>query len=118
MRYAQSQAATTKQRFRLNVDLKENAYWVSRQGDKDSFVRDPSPMGNATYLPSGVSFLDVTHPERGKMREGIAYVEFSPRAGRRMRNPSGPGRRGLHPFCPSPGGKTEVTAGYVERKNS
>ena len=40
LRYAQSQAATTKQRFRLNIDLKENAYWVSREGGKDAFLRD------------------------------------------------------------------------------
>jgi prepilin-type N-terminal cleavage/methylation domain-containing protein len=119
MRYAQSQAATTKQRFRLNVDLKENAYWVSRQGDKDSFVRDPSPMGNATYLPSGVSFLDVTHPERGKMREGIAYVEFSPTGwADECEIHLGRGEEVFTLFVHPLGGKTEVIAGYVERKTS
>jgi Tfp pilus assembly protein FimT len=119
MKYAQSQAASTKQRFRLNVDLKENAYWVSRQGDKDSFLRDPSPLGNATYLPAGVSFLDVAHPERGKMREGIAYVEFSPTGwADECEIHLARGEEAFTLFVHPLGGKMEVIAGYVERKTS
>jgi prepilin-type N-terminal cleavage/methylation domain-containing protein len=120
MRYAQSQAAATKQRFRLNLDLKENAYWVSREGERDSFLRDASPLGKPAYLPAGVTFLDVSHPERGKMRKGTAYVEFSPTGWADECEIHL--RRGeeeiftlfVHPL----GGKTEVTAGYVERKTS
>jgi prepilin-type N-terminal cleavage/methylation domain-containing protein len=120
MRYAQSQAATTKQRFRLNLDLKQNAYWIIREGERDSFLRDASPLGKASYLPAGVTFLDVSHPERGKIREGTAYVEFSPTGWADECEIHL--RRGeeevftifVHPL----GGKTEVTAGYVERKTS
>jgi prepilin-type N-terminal cleavage/methylation domain-containing protein len=120
MRYAQSQAAATKQRFRLNLSLKENAYWVSREGERDSFLRDASPLGKPAYLPAGVTFLDVSHPERGKIREGTAYVEFSPTGWADECEIHL--RRGeeeiftlfVHPL----GGKTEVTAGYVERRTS
>ena len=120
MRYAQSQAAAAKQRLRLYLDLKENAHWISREGEKGAFLRDPSPMGNPSYLPPGVVFLDVTHPERGKIREGTAYVEFSPTGWADECEIHL--RRGeeeifsifVHPL----GGKTEVMAGYVERKPS
>ena len=119
MKYAQSQAGTTKQRFRLSVDLKENAYWVSRQGEKDSFLRDPSPLGQSTYLPSGISFLDVTHPERGKIREGIAYVEFSPTGwADECDIHLGKGDEVFTVFVHPLGGRTEVVEGYVERKTS
>jgi len=58
LRYAQSQAATTKQRFRLNIDLKENAYWVSRAGEKDTFLRDSSPWEDlTTFLPGCSSWM-------------------------------------------------------------
>ncbi|KPK85655.1 MAG: hypothetical protein AMJ94_18865 [Deltaproteobacteria bacterium SM23_61] len=101
MRYAQSQAAATKQRFRLNLDLKENAYWVSREGERDSFLRDSSPLGKPAYLPAGVTFFSPTgwadeceiHLRKGEEEIFTLFV---------------------HPL----GGKTEVTAGYVERRTS
>jgi prepilin-type N-terminal cleavage/methylation domain-containing protein len=119
MRYAQSQAASTKQKFRLNVDLKENSYWVSRQGDRGSFLKDPSPMGSAARLPSGVAFMDVTHPERGKMREGIAYVEFSPTGwADECEIHLARGEEAFTLFVHPLGGRMEVVVGYVERHTS
>ena len=117
VKYAQSQAATTKQRYRLNVDLKENAFWISIEGEKDSFPREATPMGNPSYLPSGVIFLDMVRPEKEKIREGIGYVEFSPTGW--AEECSIHLRKGeeevftifIHPL----GGKVEVVAGYVER---
>ena len=120
LRYAQSQAAATKQRFRLNIDLKENAYWLSKEGEKDSFLRDSSPLGKPDYLPSGVVFLDVTHWERGKLREGTAYIDFSPTGwADECEIHLGKGEEEVFTIFIHPlGGKTEVTAGYVERKPS
>lgn len=119
IRYAQSQAAAAKQRFRLNVDLGENSYWVSRQGEKDSFLRDPSPLGKATYLPSGVRVLDVIHPEMGKIREGVAHVEFSPTGwADECEIHLARGEEVFTLFVHPLGGKAEVVAGYVERKSS
>ncbi len=122
LKYAQSQAATTKQRHRLNVDLKENTFWISREGisgegEKISFLPDPSPMGKPGYLPSGVIFLDLVYPERDKVRDGAGYVEFSPTGW--AEECAIHLRRGeqeiftvfVHPL----GGKIEVVAGYVER---
>ncbi len=120
LRYAQSQAAATKQRFRLNIDLKENAYWVSREGEKDTFQRDFSPLGRPDYLPAGVIFLDVTQPEKGKLREGTAHIDFSPTGwADECEIHLGKGEEEVFTIFVHPlGGKTEVTAGYVEKKNS
>jgi hypothetical protein len=120
MRYAQSQAASTKQRFRLNLDLKENAYWVSKEGEKDTFLRDSSPLGRPDYLPAGVIFLDVTHWERGKLREGRAHIDFSPTGwADECEIHLGKGEEEVFTIFIHPlGGKTEVTAGYVERRTS
>lgn len=101
----------------MNVDLKENTFWVSKEGEKDSFLPDPSPMGKPSYLPAGVSFLDVSSLERGKTREGVGFVEFSPTGW--AEECALHLRRGeeeiftifIHPL----GGKLEVAGGYVER---
>jgi len=117
LRYAQSQAATTKQRYRLNMDVKENAYWISVEGEKGRFVREASPHGRFTYLPAGVNFLDFYHPERGKVREGAAYVEFSPTGWAEectihlQKSAKEVFTLFVHPL----GGKVEVLAGYLER---
>src|SRR5512135_1634486 len=58
LKYAQSQAATTKQTHRLYVDLKENCFWVSREAERDSFSPDSSTLGSPQALPPGVVFLD------------------------------------------------------------
>jgi len=118
LKYAQSQAATTKQRHRLNVDLKENAFWVSLEGEKDSFSREPTPMGKPSYLPSGVVFLDVVDPERGKVQKGTGYVEFSPTgwaeecAIHLKKGEEEVFTIFIHPL----GGKVEVAGGYLERE--
>lgn len=117
LRYAQSQAATTKRKYRLNVDVKENAFWVSMEGEKGKFFRDPSSQGQLIYLPTGVIFLDVYHPERGKVREGDAYVEFSPTGWAEectihlQKSEQEVFTIFIHPL----GGKFEVIAGYLER---
>jgi Tfp pilus assembly protein FimT len=117
LKYAQSQAATTKSKHRLNVDLKESSFWISKEGERDSFLRESTPMGQAHYLPTGVTFLDFIHPERGKVKEGTAYVEFSPTGW--AEECTIHLRKGqeeiftvfIHPL----GGKVEVSAGYLER---
>ncbi|MBI4496069.1 MAG: hypothetical protein HY697_03950 [Deltaproteobacteria bacterium] len=117
LRYAQSQSATTKRRHRLYLDLRENAYWVSREGEKGKFIRDPSSFGQISYLPAGISFLDVSQPERGKVTEGTVFVELSPTgwaessAIHLQREESAPFTIFIHPL----GGKAEVQAGYMER---
>jgi len=104
LKYAQSQAATTKQTHRLYVDLKDNSFWVSKEGDRDSFSRDASTLGTPRSLPDGVIFLDVIQPERGKVREGKGYVNFSRPAGRTSaRFTPERGRGDLYDFHPSPG---------------
>ena len=117
LRYAQSQAATTKQTHRLNMDLKENAFWISIEGENGKFFRDPSSQGQPTYLPNGVILLDVSHPERGKVREGTAHVDFSPTGWAEectihlKKSEQEVFTIFVHPL----GGKVEAIAGYSER---
>jgi len=118
LKYAQSQAATTKKKYRLNIDVKENAFWISLEGEKGAFSRDPSSMGKPTYLPAGVSFLDVDNPERGKVREGTAYIEFSPTgwAEEGTIHMKKGDEEGYTIFVHPLGGKVEAVAGYLERR--
>jgi prepilin-type N-terminal cleavage/methylation domain-containing protein len=117
LRYAQSQAATTKFRHRLNMDVKENAFWVTVENEKGKFSRDPSPSGQPTYLPPGVIFLDVYHAERGKVREGMAYVDFSPTgwAEECIIHLKKSEQEVFTVFVKPLGGKIEAEAGYLER---
>jgi Tfp pilus assembly protein FimT len=107
LRYAQSQAAITKQKHRVNIDLKENAFWISMEGEK----------GQTTFLPQGIVFLDVFHPEGGKVREGTAHVDFSPTGWAEectihlKRGEQEVFTIFIHPL----GGKVEMIAGYLER---
>jgi prepilin-type N-terminal cleavage/methylation domain-containing protein len=117
VRYAQSQAATTKQRHRLNLDIKENAYWVSKEVGKGKFVRDGTPKGQANNLPPGVWVMDFVHPGRGKVQEGTVHVEFSPTGWAEecsIHIQKGEGEAFtlfIHPL----GGKVDLVSGYVER---
>jgi Tfp pilus assembly protein FimT len=117
LRYAQSQAATTKFRHRLNIDVKENAFWVTVEKEKGKFTRDPSSPGQPTYLPSGVIFLDVYHAERGKVREGNAFVDFSPTgwAEECTIHLKKSEQEVFTIFVKPLGGKIEAEAGYLER---
>ncbi len=74
-------------------------------------------MGQRSYLPSGVVFLDVTHPERGKVQKGTGYVEFSPTgwADECVIHLRKGEEEAFTIFIHPLGGKVEVVAGYVER---
>lgn len=117
LRYAQNQAATTKHKYRLNIDIKENAFWVTLEGERGKFSRDPSSQGQIHYLPEGVIFLDVYHPERGKINEGAAYVEFWPTgwAEECTIHLKKSEEEVFTIFVNPLGGKIEVAAGYMER---
>jgi prepilin-type N-terminal cleavage/methylation domain-containing protein len=117
MRYAQSQAATTKHKYRLNFDVKENSFWISREGEIGKFSPDPTPYGHPTHLPTGFTFLDIIQPERGKTQDGLAHIEFSTTGWAEectihlKKNE----QEVFTLFVRSLGGKVEVEAGYAER---
>ncbi len=116
LRYTQSQAATTKQRHRLNIEVKENTYWVSVEGEQAKFYREPSSLGQPVLLPGGVIFLDVDHPRWGRLRDKAA-IEFSPTGWAEdcsIHLQRG-GEEAFTVFVHSLGGKIEVAPGYVER---
>ncbi len=116
IRYAQSQAATTKNLYRLNMDMKENSFWIT-VAEKGKFVREGTPEGEPAYLPAGVTFVDVEHPERGKVRDGAAFVEFSPTGWAEectihlQKSQDEMFTIFVHPL----GGKIEAVPGYAER---
>jgi prepilin-type N-terminal cleavage/methylation domain-containing protein len=107
LRYAQSQAATTKNTYRLNMEVKNNTYWISSEGE---------PEGPSNSLAGDIIFWDVYHPERGKVQEGSAYVEFSPTGWAEectihLKRNEEVFTIFVHPL----GGKVEVVEGYLER---
>jgi len=117
LRHAQSQAATTKRRHRVNLEIRENAFWISEEKEKKGFFAVSSEYGQPTHLPAGMTFLDIQQPPRGKIREGMGYVEFSPTgwAGEcaiHLRR----GEEDIFTIFVYPlGGKIEIHSGYVER---
>jgi prepilin-type N-terminal cleavage/methylation domain-containing protein len=117
LRYAQSQAAVTKQNYRLMMEVKENTYWLSVEQEKGEYLRDDSSWGSRRTLPAGIHFLDVIHPELGKIREGIAHVEFSPTGWAEactihlQKTDQEIFTIFIHPL----GGKIDATSGYVEK---
>ena len=117
LRFARSQAATTKCRYRVNLEIRENTFWISKEKNKKEFAAVSSEYGQRTHLPAGMTFLDIQQPHRGKIREGTAYVEFSPTgwAGESAIHL----RRGDEDmftiFVDPLGGKIEILSGYVER---
>jgi Tfp pilus assembly protein FimT len=117
VRYIQSQAATTKQRYRLQLDLKENLYWVSIEGGLGTFLRESTPSGRSQSLPRGVQFMDFIHPDRGKIQEGVVSVEFSPTGWAEectihMKKSE---QEVFTIFVHSLGGRVEVAPGYLEK---
>lgn len=119
LKYAQSQAAATKQVHRVNIDLRKNTFWITREGgEKNQFLPEPSSMGKPAGLPSGVVFLDVLHPDREKAREGTETIDFSPTGWAEecdvhLRR----GDQEIFTVSVFPlGGKVEIGAGYLERK--
>lgn len=78
IKYAQSQAATTKRFHRLMIDVKDNAYWVLREEEKGKFFPDPSRYGLPRNLPAGIFFLDIIHQGQGRIEAGKGHIDFSP----------------------------------------
>ncbi len=117
IKYAQSQAATTKKVHRLMIDVKDNIFWVMREEAKGRFIREPSRSGQPRSLPPGISFLDVIHPDRGRIMEGQAYIDFYPTGWAEestvhlQRNDEV-----FTIFINSLGGRVEVNEGYWEKR--
>jgi prepilin-type N-terminal cleavage/methylation domain-containing protein len=117
LRYAQSQAAMTKQSHRLMIEVKENAYWISVEQENGEYLRDDSSWGSRRTLPGGIQFMDVTDAEQGKIQEGIAHVEFSPTGWAEQcmihlkKTDQEVFTIVVHPL----GGKIDATPGYLER---
>jgi len=117
VRYVQSQAATTKQRHRLVLDLNENVFWVSVEGEPGKFQREGSLAGKSQRLPDAVRFMDFNHARRGKAQEGSAYIEFSPTGWAEectihLRRSA---EEIFTIFIHSLGGKVEIAPGYQDR---
>ncbi|MGQ9695499.1 MAG: hypothetical protein ACUVWV_12245 [Thermodesulfobacteriota bacterium] len=118
IKYAQSQAATTKQIHRLMIDVRDNTFWLLREEEKGKFMRDPSLYGQPRSLPGGIIFWDVIHPEQGQVTKGEAHIDFYP---------TGWAEEGtVHLkrkeeefftiFINPLGGRVEISEGYLQRK--
>ena len=82
--------STTRPRFaaapmRLNLDLDEQAYWVTvlnDDPDEPEFVPDGSPLSRPTVLPDAVAFADVVLPALGTVTEASSSRSSCRRGGR------------------------------------
>lgn len=74
--YAQSQALAEARTYRLNFDLTERQYWLSRQ-IAGGFSRLASEFGRTFVIPEEVSLTW----EEGPKDQDLAYIEFGPDGG-------------------------------------
>lgn len=118
IKYAQSQAAATKQFHRLMIDVSDNTYWVLWEEEKGKFRRDPSVYGQPRSLPTGVSFVDIIHQEHGRIDRGRAHIDFSPTgwAEESVIHFKRKEEEFFTIFINSLGGRVEIYQGYLERK--
>jgi prepilin-type N-terminal cleavage/methylation domain-containing protein len=117
LRYAQDQAAKTKHRTRLNLDLKESAYWITVEAERGKFNRDASSLGQRMEFPAGVRLVDVQYAVKGKLREGLTTLDFSPSGwAEECALHLQKGDQAFTIFVQPLGGRVEVVSGYVERE--
>ncbi len=117
VKYAQSQAATTKKMHRLIIDVKDNIFWVMREEARGKFIREPSRSGQPHGLPPGIFFLDVIHPDRGRIMEGLAYIDFFPTGWAEESTFHLQRKEEIFTIFINPlGGRVEVYEGYWEKR--
>ncbi|MCC6848528.1 MAG: prepilin-type N-terminal cleavage/methylation domain-containing protein [Deltaproteobacteria bacterium] len=80
-RYLYDEAAYRRLPMRLNLDLDQQAYFVTVLGgepDAPEFVPLDSPLARPVSLPANVAFRDVVLPAVGLVTEGVVFAQFSP----------------------------------------
>lgn len=78
-RYLFEESAFRSTVYALNLDLENEAWWVTRfDATTGEFVDDDSLLSRKTSIPEGIEILDVVLPGLGKVSEGIAPTYFYP----------------------------------------
>jgi len=115
IRYAQNQAMTTGQEYRVYYDLDKEDYWISEE-EKGDFRKIKTDLGGERRLLPGVIFEDVVTPGKGKQTAGSAYTEFSPQGGVERTTLHLRDRKGEQISLSLRGlaGKVEIADGYRE----
>ena len=81
VRYLYEEAALRRRPMRLNLDLDQQAYWISvwnDDPDAPAFVPDATALARPAALPGAVAFADVVLPALGTVTEGIVFAQFLP----------------------------------------
>ncbi len=81
VRFLYEEAAFRQVPMRLNLDLDEQAYWVtvlSPDPEQPEFVPDVTPLARPVTLPDAVAFLDVVLPAFGTATDGVVFAQFWP----------------------------------------
>jgi len=76
--FLSNRAVATKRIYRLNYDLKEQAYWVTTPTGEGEFSPVAFEGLARTGLLGTVQFMDVETLHQGKVTEGKAYTDFYP----------------------------------------
>ena len=84
VRYVHAEAATTQQIYRIEIDLEESSFWVSRcvpsAPGQCEWAKDTASLSGKRILPDGVRFESVrTVRDELPRTTGVAHVHFLPR---------------------------------------
>jgi general secretion pathway protein I len=78
-RFLFEEAAFQSTTYALNLDIGNQAYWVTRfDRESGEFVEDPSILTRRVALPRDIRMVDVVLPAYGKLDGGIAIAFFYP----------------------------------------
>lgn len=81
VRFLYEEAAFRQVPMRLNLDLDEQAYWVtvlSPDPEQPEFLPDVTPLARPVTLPDAVAFFDVVLPAFGTATDGVVFAQFWP----------------------------------------
>jgi general secretion pathway protein H len=78
LRYLEDRAISTKQYYRLRINLVDGSMKVTRVLPENEEVEDTDAMFTNLALREGIGFADVTTSHSGKISEGEAVLDFSP----------------------------------------
>jgi general secretion pathway protein H len=117
LRYLEDRAISTKQYYRLRINLVDGTMKVTRVLPENEEVEDTDGMFTNLTLREGIGFADVTTSHSGKISEGEAVLDFSPLGSEEFflfHLKSEDGKRFFTVALYPGSGRVEVSDGYQE----
>ena len=117
LRYLEDRAISTKQYYRLRINLVDGTMKVTRVLPENEEVEDTDGMFTNLALREGTGFEDITTSHSGKIFEGEAVLDFSPLGSEEFflfHLKSEDGKRFFTVALYPGSGRVEVSEGYQE----